>query len=137
MNFSKTGTKTLTFGSKSDLLQIYIYIERERGRDRQRDRETEKQRKEQKQRNRNRKIGRYTKGQNRRRKTERLNCFFLHESVKHESPRLILFSLFYSTFWKIGMKNNDEMRHKRIKRKKMQKNFLFEKKGIMTRFFVT
>ena len=23
MNFSKTGTKTLTFGSKSDLLQIY------------------------------------------------------------------------------------------------------------------
>ena len=29
MNFSKTGTKTLTFGSKSDLLQIYR--EREKG----------------------------------------------------------------------------------------------------------
>ena len=30
MNFSKTGTKTLTFGSKSDLLQIYRERERER-----------------------------------------------------------------------------------------------------------
>ena len=29
MNFSKTGTKAVTFGQKSDLLQIYIYTERE------------------------------------------------------------------------------------------------------------